>query len=354
MLPVCDMVNGNEVYIGSLLAFVEMIKSGTTCVLDNPPMFVGKKDCRISPVENTGIAMKETGIRGIIVPGAWENEDCDVAVNEYNRLFKKWHEKADGRLQIWPSPMIPSSRELLVALNNVAKKYNVGITTHLAETNGYVQKSIDMYNKRHVPFLAETGLLGSNFVGSHAIWLTDFEMKLLAQTESKVVYAPGSVMSQGSGISPVIKMLKLGVTVALGSDGAAFNVDMFEEMRLSALIQKGYNLDPKCLPAQKVLEMATIDGAKTLMLDHTIGSLEKGKKADLIIVDLKKPHVVPRHDIIQSIVYGARGSDVETVLINGKIVMENKIIAKFNEKEIVDNAEKAALDLVRRAELNIT
>jgi 5-methylthioadenosine/S-adenosylhomocysteine deaminase len=266
--------------------------------------------------------------------------------------MKKWHGRADQRIQIWPSPMTPQPRELLIELNQIAKKYNVGITTHLAETREAVRETIDKYNKRHVPFLAETGILGPNFVGSHAIWLTNNELKLLAESGGKIVYAPGSVMSQGSGVSPVAKMLRLGINVGLGSNGAAFNVDMFEEMRLAILIQKGCNLDPTCLSAQKILEMATIEGAKALMLDHMIGSIEKGKKADLIIVDIKKPHTVPRHDIIQSLVYSASGRDVETVLIDGKIIMKDRVIEKLNERRIVEKAEKAAIELVERASVN--
>jgi len=345
MLPICKNVKDDEIYIGSLLAFVEMIKSGTTCFLDNPPIFVQGR----SPVEKTAIAMEEIGIRGIIAPGAWPDENVDKAVSEYERLMDEWHGKAGGKIYIWPSPMEPWTPELVVATNELAKKYKVGVTTHLAETRRDVTYTIEKYNKMHVPLLAELGVLGPRFVGSHAIWLADNELNLLAESGSKIVYAPGSVMSQGSGVSPVSKMLKLGVIVALGSDGAAFNVDMIEEMRLAALIQKGYNLDPTCLSAQKVLEMATINGARALLLDDMIGSIEKGKKADLIIVDLKKPHTVPRHDIIQSLVYGARGSDVDTVIIDGKIVMKDRVIEKFNEMEIVEKAEKAGTDLVERA-----
>ncbi len=343
---ITDSIKQDEVHIGAKLAFIEMIKSGTTSLLDNPPIFVGGK----SPVKPTATAVKESGMRCVIAPGMMPvGSDADKGVKEYRRLIRKWHGKSQGRVQIWPSPMEPWPTELLVPFNEVAKKYKVGITIHLAETNEDQNYTMKEYGKRHVNLLSEFGILGPNFVGSHSIWLSDSEMKLLAESGSKVVYAPGSVMSQGSGIAPVAKMLKLGTVVGLGSDGAAFNVDMFEEMRLTALIQKGYNLDPTCISSYKVLEMATIDAAKTLLLDKSIGSIKKGKKADLIIVDVKKAHIVPRHDIFQSLVFSARGGDVQTVIINGKIVMDNKVIKTLDESEIIDKGENAAKILVERA-----
>lgn len=204
-------------------------------------------------------------------------------------------------------------------------------------------------------FMDDVGMVGSNVVFAHGVWLTDKEWSLLAEKGASVAHCPCSNMKLASGMACVPEMIAAGVNVGLGCDGGPSNncYDMIREMKAASLLQKVRLLDPLTTTAESVLEMATINGAKALGLQNEIGSLEVGKKADLILVTMKKEHLTPVFNPISHLVYAAEGSDVDTVIIDGKIVMQNRNVKTLNEQRILDEGNRRGEQLLRRAGIDI-
>ena len=202
----------------------------------------------------------------------------------------------------------------------------------------------------------QVGLVGRNVVFAHGVWLTEREWQILASKGASVAHCPSSNMKLASGIAKVPEMLEAGVNVGLGCDGGPSNncYDMVREMKTASLLQKARLLDPLAMRAEAVLEMATINGAKALGLQEDLGSIEVGKKADLILVSLKKPHLTPALNTVSHLVYAAEGPDVETVIIDGKIVMENRSVKTFDEEKVIQEANRRGEKLLERAGVEIT
>ncbi|MEM3506424.1 MAG: amidohydrolase [Candidatus Bathyarchaeia archaeon] len=346
------------------LCILEMLKSGTTtfleCMLHTRYGFDGIAE-----------VVKESGIRGVLaktvmdMPGyASEKnvmhegmiESKEASIKEALNMFKKWNGKANGRIHVWFGPRTPGActPELYREVSELAKQLNTGITIHLAEVKEDVEYTKKEFNMLPFEFAESVGIAGSNVVLAHAVWLTQEEIDKIAKTKTNVCHCPSSNMKCGSGIAKIHEMLKSGINVALGCDGGPSNnaYDMVREMKLAALLQKVGKLDPEVLPAEQVLEMATINGAKALGLENEIGSIEPGKKADIIMIDLKKPHLTPCFNPISNLVYAAQGSDVDTVIIDGKVVMRKRRVLTMDEKKILKEAEKKGLDLIQKTKLH--
>lgn len=344
--PLESNLTEKHVYRGGLLGCLEMIKSGTTCFAD-----------QYFYMDKVGEAVEESGLRAVLSYGIIEKGDPEKRKTEVEKgteLVKNWQGAADNRITTMYGPHAPytCSPECLDEVRDLAEKYGVGIHIHLSETEKEVEDIEKQYGKRPVEHLDELGLLKPNTLAAHCVWLTDKEIELIKERGVKPVHNPVSNMKLGSGISPVSTMLSSKIPVALGTDGAASNnsLDMLEEVKFAALLQKIGERDPTALPAQSALEMATINGAKALELDGEIGSIEVGKKADLIMIDLDKPHFTPLHDVVSHLVYSSSGIDVDTVIVDGKILMENRKVQTLKEKEVLEDAQKAAADLVSRLE----
>jgi 5-methylthioadenosine/S-adenosylhomocysteine deaminase len=225
---------------------------------------------------------------------------------------------------------------------------------HVAETEDESEKIRQAFNVSIkggvVEYLDSLNVLDSDVIATHCVFLTQRDIKILKERRVKVSHNPISNLKLASGISPVPSLIMAGVTVALGTDSSCSNnnSDMFGVMKTAALLHKGVCKDPTLLPAEKVLQMATIEGAKALLWDQQIGSIEIGKNADLVIVDFKKPHLCPLFNEISHLVYSARASDVDTVLINGKIVMENREVKTMDVCRVLEMAEKTKESLLRR------
>jgi 5-methylthioadenosine/S-adenosylhomocysteine deaminase len=229
------------------------------------------------------------------------------------------------------------SPDLLKSLKSMAEKHNALYIIHLSENEEEVKGSKERYGVSPVIHLENLGLLDSRVVADHCVMLTDEEIKLLAQREVKIAHCPESNMKLASGIAPVQQMITAGISVGLGTDGSASNndVDMFGEMNSAAKLHKVNTLDPTALPAETVLDMATMGGARVLGAEKEIGSLEPGKKADLIVLDMNQPHLTPLYNIPSHMVYAARGADVIHSVINGKVVMQNRELKTLDEKAIL-------------------
>ncbi len=336
--PMAATLSESDVYTGALLGSIENVKSGATSVIDMH---------YIKPLDAVAKAMDEVGVRGCLARGYYEKnvpeelcEDPNDALKDCERLIKKWHGAANGRIMIGVAPMdlLSVSKELLVKSKEIAEKYNVIYHTHTS-------------NSMEVKVLEELGILGPRYNAVHCTLVSKGGIKGLARSGCHVIHNPVSNMYLGVGVTLIPEMRNAGINVALGTDGPASNnnQDLIEGMKFAACLHKVNKRNPAIITAQDVLEMATINGAKALGLEREIGSIEVGKKADLIIVDMQKPHIAPVHDPVAALVYCANGGDVDTTIIDGKIVMENRQIKTVDEKEIIQKAVDAAYGLKKRA-----
>ncbi len=332
-------------YYSSILAIIEMIKTGTTTFncLDGASFAIPQ-------------AIADTGIRAVYTPviaDRWIPEDLIPPREEQVKIvedtIRRCHNSYNGRVKcmIGPTTVFTSTEELLRDAMTIANKYNIGIHMHVNETLFEVEWAKRNLGKSVIEYLDELGILKYKFLAVHCIWCTDKELEILKDRRVSVSHNPESNMKLSSGIAPIPKMIKKGINVALGTDGAASNdnLDMVEAMRITALLHKVTTLNPSTVIAWDVLEMATVNGAKALGLDKEIGSIEEGKKADIILIDVRKPHLQPIYDPVATIVYSASGSDVDTVIIDGKIIMKKRRLQLINERRVF----KEAIRICKRA-----
>lgn len=342
--PVEANLTEEDVYWGAMLSIAEMIQSGITCFSD---MYFF--------MEEVGKATEETGIRGVLSRGTIE-EESEVVNKEkldYTRnLYKNWNGKADGRIKVMVAPHAPytCSPAYLEKIMDLAKELGAGIHIHLSETKKEVEDSFEQYKKSPIKHVYDLGLFEIPTLAAHCVHVSDEDIEILSANGVSVVNNPGSNLKLASGFAPVEKMINRGVNVALGTDGSSSNnnLNMFEEINLAAVINKAVNESAISIPAITAIEMATSNGAKALNWEDEIGSIEVGKKADLILVDMNKPHLYPRHNIISAIAYSCQASDVETVIVDGKILMEKYELKTIDIEKVMYNAEKAAHSLVNR------
>ena len=331
IIPVEAKLTADMVCRATLLSLAEMIKSGTTSFCD---MYLFAKD--------VARATQESGMR------AWIGEvlydfpspnygELASGFQYVEELFTLYDEDPLISVTVDPHAVYTCSPDLLKNLKRMAEKHNALYIIHLSENEEEVKGSQERYGASPVMHLENLGLLDSRVVADHCVMLTDEEIKLLAQREVKIAHCPESNMKLASGIAPVQQMITAGLSVGLGTDGSASNndVDMFGEMNSAAKLHKVNTLDPTALPAETVLEMATIGGARVLGAANEIGSLEPGRKADLIVLDMNQPHLTPLYNIPSHMVYAARGADVIHSVINGKVVMQNRELKTLDEKGIL-------------------
>lgn len=344
ILPLEKKLTEEGVYCGSMLAIAEMIKSGITSFVD---MYFF--------IEEITKAVEETGIRGFLALSVTDGDDNQAReqnLQDTKDLIEKLHGQADGRINIRISPHAPysCSDELLVELAKISKQYDKGINIHLSESEKEIGDSFEKYGKSPVERLNDLGLLDVSTLAVHCVHLSDKDIDILAEKNISVSNNPGSNLKLGNGFARVDDLLNHGVNVCLGTDGAASNnnLNMFEEISLASLINKGLTKNPESVPAYKALEMATINGAKAIGKESEIGSIEIGKKADIIMIDIDKPHFYPRNNPVASLVYSAQASDVDTVLVDGEILMKEGEFVTIDLQNIMQNAEIKARELIEK------
>jgi len=342
--PLEAKLKPRDIYEGALLGNLEMIKSGTTCFAD---MYFHE--------DTVAKAVEKSGLRGVLAPGIIEAGDIrrgEKMLNEAVEMVKEYQGYAEGRVsvQLGPHAVYSCSPNLLKQVGEKASELNVGLHIHLAESQEALEKTRREHATTEVGLLETIGFLNSDVLAAHSIHLTDSDMKVMGKLGVKVSYNPIANMKLAMGAPKISDLQRHGVTVGMGTDGPASNntLDMFEVMKVGALLQKTIYQDPRVLPVQKVLKMATIDGAQALGLDGFIGSLDVGKRADIILIDFKRPHLTPLHDLYANVVYSARGSDVDTVIVDGRVLMENREVKTLDEEKVIENAQKTAWDLVSR------
>ena len=340
--PMEANLNGDYCYIGALLGAVELIKSGTTTFSD---MYFY--------MEDVARAVEDAGIRAVLSYGMIDFGDAErreAEIKENMTLYEACNGMADGRIKVFFGPHSPytASEELLIKVRELADEHNIGIHIHVSETQKEINDSLDEKGLRPFEYLEKIGFLGPDVIAAHCVWLSDEEIEIIKRHGVKVSHNPCSNMKLASGIAPVSKLIDNDICVSIGTDGASSNnnLDLIEEMKTASLLQKVSTLDPKVLTSDEAIEMATIKGAETLGLSDEIGSIEVGKKADIILIDTNNANMTPDSSSLSSnVVYSANGSNVDTTICNGKVLMENKKLTTLDEDEIYARARQAIKEL---------
>lgn len=359
--PAASHLEAEDTYVAAMLGCAEGIRGGITTMLDY--MYPHPK-----PGLCDGIvaAYKELGIRGILGRGCmdagFEFGVCKPIAQKPKeiekdllRLFDAYHNKENGRIKVWvaPAALWSNSEKSLKMLWEVTNHYKSGFTVHVSETPFDRESSQKLHGFAGTDLLEQYGILGPNVLMVHCVYLTDKDIRRSKFYDLKVSHNVTSNMYLSSGVAPIPKMLNAGITVGLGVDGAASNngQDMLELMKSTALLQKVATKDPTVITAEKVLEMATIDGARALGLEDEIGSLEVGKKADIVVFDpYLSPKSVPMHNPVSTLVYSSTMQNIESVLVDGNFVMKNGVITAIkDQRAFLQKAQKAADDLAKRA-----
>ena len=347
--PMHRVVNEKEAEIASYLCYAEALLSGTTTIVD-----------MWRHMHGSAKAAEQLGMRAVLVPYVAEHPDHDYfeTLNTNEALIQQWHGGADGRVHVWVGleHMFYAVPEAYQRAMDIARHYGVGFHTHSNESKFDVEETLRRHDMRPVEALETFGLLDAPHVLlAHCVWLSDHEIEILAKHHVGVAHNPISNMKLASGAARVEDMLANGVAVGLGTDGEKENnnLDMFEEMKASSLLAKLSRLDAAALDAWTVCRLATITGARALGLDSEIGSIEVGKKADLIAVRTDTPRMTPlltRTDgnLHHNLVHAVQGGDVDMTMVNGKIVVENGKLLTADLQELIRDMNEAVPDLFRR------
>ncbi|MFX0068204.1 MAG: amidohydrolase [Promethearchaeota archaeon] len=366
IFPLEAKLNENDVYVGAKLAAVESALSGVACL-----------DTMYHYMDKEAKAISEVGIRGVVghVCFSFRKEDDRIATRE---LVRNWHNKAGGLIRVSIDPHAVYTvdpgyfQELKLLKDELSKKHGTPSTpviwhVHTAETPDEMQKAkeaVKTWNQMGIDakdadfdqgvfeYLNSLGVLGSDVVAAHCVSLTPRDIQIMSENDIKVAHNPVSNLKLASGISPLPELLDANITVGLGTDSACSNntLDMFETLKMAALLHKGVSSNPTVIPAKTALRMATIEGAKTLLWDNEIGSLEIGKKADIILVNINKPHLTPLYDEFSHLAYAVRGSDVETTIVNGKVIVENRKLQTVDVDKLMEEVVRVRDDILSRLE----
>ena len=340
--PIEQQMTDEDTYWGANLAIIEMMKSGTTCF----------NDMQMN-IHQTTRAVKESGMRAVICRGLVGSGNDEAGQMRLRQAYEERDAARDcDRLTFRLGPHAPYTCDdaFLKIVAEEAKKENMGIHVHLSESVSEIEQIQEKYGCTPIALAEKCGIFDVPAIAAHCVQVTEEDMDILVRKTVSVVTNPASNMKLGNGFAPIGRMLEKGINVCLGTDGAASNncLNMFHELSLLTLIHKGTGKTPQCVSAKEGFRIATINGARALGLEKEIGSIEVGKKADLAILDLNTPSLIPRNNLIAGLSYSANGSEVDTVIINGKITMENRRILTMNEqlvyRKIQQIIERMGLD----------
>jgi 5-methylthioadenosine/S-adenosylhomocysteine deaminase len=342
IFPAESRMDEDFVYWGTMLACAEMILSGTTTFCD---MYLFE--------EKVAQAAKTAGMRCMVGEVLYDFPSPNYGPIEkgfeYTELLiRKWKKDPLVSIAVEPHSVYTCSPELLMKANDIALENDVPLAIHVAETLNEIKVVQEKYGKRPFEHLESLGVLGPHVIADHCVHLDDMEIARMAKHGVNSVDNAESNMKLASGISPVATLMGKGVTVALGTDGCASNndLDLFTEMDTAAKLHKLETMDPTVLDAVTVLKMATIEGAKALGLDSVTGSLEAGKRADVIVLDTDKPHLTPMYNPFSHIVYAARGDDVSHSIIHGRLVMEDRRLLTMDLAEVMEKAREKSRNVM--------
>ncbi len=360
LLPVVTNIGPEEARISAELAALEAIKSGTTTVSDH--WYLHTDFDNIVEVTRT---FSEASLRHHSVYG-FLNESFagrkqrgkrmdmlkpdEHLISRARRYIESWNGKGLTTVALGPGSTEDVSEDLFKRVLALSRESGVAVVTHIAGWIEAVSNAIIKHGMRDLEYAHSLGFTGPHSIAVHSVWLSEDEINILAATNTKVAHNPVANMHLGYGIAPVPAMIAKGITVGLGTDGAAsYTYDMLEVAKTAAMLQKVKHLNAEALSAEKTFEMLCLDGAEVLGLEEKVGSIEVGKRADLIVIDLKVPHLLTTAKITPKILYSAQGSDVITSIVDGKLVMKDRELLTLNEKAILDRAERASSRLIEAA-----
>ncbi len=331
----------DNVRTGTRLAIAEMLFSGTTCFNDTYYF-----------VDDMAEVVAHSGIRAVLAESvvdfpAPNSPTPDVGLSHTLDLIRKWKDHPLVNISASAHTPFTASADTIVKARQIAVDHDLIFNIHLSETRWEVEESIKKHGVSPVKFLYDLGVLDSRTIAAHCVHLSDADIEIFAAQDVAVGHNPQCNMKLANGVAPIQKYLDRGLRVGIGTDGVASNndLDMFDEMRSSALAQKLSTGDPSVLNAQKVVEMGTIMGARAIGLGDVIGSLEPGKKADVIMLDMGRPHAIPRYNVYSLIAYSLRGSDVETVIVNGRVLVDKRRLLTIDLEALYHTVERLSVEL---------
>ncbi len=338
-------VNPESVRWGSLLACAEMVLSGTTTCCDG-----------YFHEDDVAQAVQAAGLRAVLAQGVIDHPAPGVPDPAQNlivarRFCRQWLNRAETiRPSVFCHSPYTCSRETLVHAKQLCRDFGLLFQVHAAETRWEADHIRSTTGATPIGYLDRAGVLDERTLLAHSVWVDDADIAIIAERGAGISHNPESNMKLASGVAPVARMLAAGICVGLGSDGCASNndMDLFYGMDIAAKLQKAVRGDPTVLPAPAALRMATIGGARALGLDHQIGSLEPGKQADLIVIDTRVPHLTPMHHPASAVVYAAKGSDVHTVMVGGRLLMRNRQLQTLDIEEIMFHVKRLTAGIASR------
>ena len=350
----------HDFYLAALLGFVENLKCGATSVLDQDYVQTSPRN-----MDAVAEAAQRSGARVLLARGVGDREPyfakflepAEVIMAETGRLIRRWNTGATSRVRVEFGPMIPwgCRVETLREIRRLAHEWDVGVHIHVSESRDEVQMSLDEFGLPPVRWLDEIGALDERWQLVHCVWLTPEEMDIVAGRGSLIVHCPVSNMYLASGIAPVGEWRRRGIPVALASDGPGSNnsQDMMEVLKTTACLQKVGSMDAQALLPGDVLEMALAGGARAMRLDGQIGRLAPGALADIVVVNLARPHIAPVHSAASALVYNANGNDVDTVIVGGEVLVRDGKLTQIDEAKLVADCQAAAEGIIARAGIRI-
>lgn len=340
-----EFVTPENVRTGTRLAIAEMLLSGTTTFND---MYYY--------VEEMAKVVDQVGVRAVLTESlidfpAPNNPSPEHCIKMSEALIKKWEHHPLITIGVSAHALYTTSPEVIKKGKELADKYQLPFNIHVAETRGEYELTQKEYGMTPVEFLDSIGVLGPNVIAAHSVHLTPGDIAIYARHGVGVAHNPQCNMKLASGVAPVPAFLKAGVKVGIGTDGVASNndLDLFDEVRTAAFLHKLTCKNPTVLDAQTALELITIGGARVLGLDDKVGSLEVGKRADIIILDMDQPHAHPVYNIYSLIIYSLRGSDVETVMVDGKLMVQNRKLVTLDLDRLYDKVELLARQITEKS-----
>ncbi len=343
---VTKYLNKDDLYLSALLGISEMIASGTTCFSD-----------AYQQIEQTAKAVKATGIRADLAAGLTEKngkKEAQRLLDEARAFAVEWNGEAGGRIRarLAPHALYTCSTEYILQARRVADDLGIGMHMHLAESQLEMKTVKNKAGATSIQHLNAMGILKADFLIAHALTINDDDIRIISKTGAGIAHCPQSLGKLGAyPFPPVDIWMKEGINVGIGTDGMTSNnnFDLFEELRFASLTRKLFAKDGRVLPAKQIVRMATIMGARALGLGDQIGSLEIGKKADIILLDMHKPHLTPFHNLHGLLVYSALGSDVDTVIVDGKVLMQNRKFSTLDVNEIMSQSQVTFKKLLAKA-----
>ncbi|GKU81476.1 amidohydrolase [Niallia sp. NCCP-28] len=353
MVPYESNLDEDAVYKSAQLSCLEMIKSGTTSFVDAGGSYMQKVAESALQAGLRATLTCSTMNTGEAIPTSMKFSEEEL-IEQNKRLYDDFHQAGEGKINIWFSlrSIITCTPSLIMRIFETAKELNTGVQAHMNEYTNEISFCLERYQKRPLEFLESLGVLDQPFLSAHSILLSDNEIDIVNKHNIKIAHCP--ISNSGKGFTKTPTLLHKGVSIGLGTDGAAHaGLSLFDQMKVFKSLMRAYwgtpIFDPVVMPSKKILEMATLGGAKASLQEQHIGTLEIGKKADLIAINLNQPHMQPTQNLVNTLVESATSNDVSDMIIDGSIIMKNREVLTLDEEKIMFESKLSAAKIIQKA-----